>query len=395
MLDVVEILCELIRRPSVNPMGRDVLGPTLGERRVTDFLAGLFEQIGLPYYRQEVLPARENIVARLDGDPLPERGGSILVFDIHQDTVPVEGMTIRPFEPQVLDGRVYGRGACDVKGGMAAVLVAVARLAIEPPDARPNIVVSCTVNEEQGFTGSGALRQLWSSGQCRLLPREPDGVVVLEPTRLSVVTTHKGVLRWRCRTDGRAAHSAHPEHGENAIYAMGHVVAALERYADAVVPTLASHRLLSRPTLSVGTITGGVSVNTVPDACTIEIDRRLLPEESPEAAYRHAIDYLAGQLPKEIAPTHEAPVLAASGLSDRNNGPLAERLAGAIRSIGRTPKTEGVAYCTDAAELAVDGTACVVFGPGSIDQAHTADEWIAVEQLHQAVEILYRLAHAR
>ena len=125
--------------PSVNPMGRDVDGPEYFEYRVTDYLEQLFARLGIPTWRQPIAPKRDNIVARLDGDPPLEAGGALVLFEAHQDTVPVDGMTIPPFDPQVRDGRLYGRGSCDIKGGMTAMLgrVAAAGRGAPAPHARP------------------------------------------------------------------------------------------------------------------------------------------------------------------------------------------------------------------------------------------------------------------
>jgi len=149
----------------------------------------------------------------------------------------------------------------------------------------PTILMACTVNEEHGYSGATALTKLWSQPGS-IIPRQPDVAVVAEPTQLQVVVAHKGVVRWRCHTHGRAVHSSQPQLGVNAIYKMSRVLAALERYQSEFTPRLRRHALCGQPTLSVGTITGGLSVNTVPDHCTIEIDRRLIPDEKPDDARR-------------------------------------------------------------------------------------------------------------
>jgi acetylornithine deacetylase len=206
------------------------------------------------------------------------------------------------------------------------------------------------------------------------------------------VVAHKGATRWRCRTTGRAAHSSLPEKGENAIYHMGHVLAALEQYAKNIVGTLAEHPLCGRPTLSVGTISGGVSVNTVPDQCTIEIDRRVVPGEHPPAARQHVIDYLATQTGLGHVLSHDAPVLQSPGLNNINNGPLADKLTAAVKTAtGRQCHSLGVTFGTEAAIYDAAGVPTVVFGPGSIEQAHTADEWLPLDELHLAADALYRV----
>src|SRR5438132_3881083 len=140
-LDVVQLLSDLVRIPSVNPMGRPATGDIYYEHRVTAHLEGLFRSLGLPTERHTVAPLRDNIVTRVDGDVPPERGGKILMLEAHQDTVPVEGMIIEPFTPKIDGGRLYGRGSCDIKGGMAAMIAAVARLVKEKPRGRPTVIL--------------------------------------------------------------------------------------------------------------------------------------------------------------------------------------------------------------------------------------------------------------
>jgi acetylornithine deacetylase len=390
-LDVVETLCDLVRLPSVNPMGRDVSGDEYFEYQVTDYLQRLFEGLGWPWRRQPIEDRRDNIVARVDGDVPPEQGGAILMFEAHQDTVPVDGMTIPPWTPEIRDGRVYGRGACDIKGGMACMLTALSRLAEQRPAGRPTIVMACSVNEEHGFGGAPRIGELWQGGS-RFLPRAPDAVIVAEPTSLDVVVAHKGAVRWRCHARGRAAHSSAPQAGDNAIYRMARVLGAMERYARDVAPTLGQHPLVGQPSLSVGLISGGVSVNTVPDRCTIEIDRRVLPGEDPRAAFQHVVEFVDRELRNDPQVEHERPYLTSSGLSDELSRSFASRLSEMIRHSGPSGDCLGVPYGTDAPAFAGAGIPTVVFGPGSIAQAHTADEWIAIEQLHRATEILYRFA---
>jgi acetylornithine deacetylase len=171
---------------------------------------------------------------------------------------------------------------------------------------------------------------------------------------------------------------------------MGHVLCALQQYARDVVPGLGDHPRVGNPTLSVGLVQGGISVNTVPDHCEIEIDRRVLPGEDLGRAHRHAIAYVADRVDDENLIQHEEPHRAIHALSDTANTELADRLSLAARRTGRGGELIGVPYGTDAAALAEAGIPAVVFGPGSIDQAHTADEWIAVDQMHAAAEILHR-----
>lgn len=369
-------------------MGRPFSGPEFLEYRVTEYLVALFERLGLPYQVQEIQPKRSNIFARLDGSRDPLDGGQLIVFEAHQDTVPVDGMTIPPWTPDVRDGRVYGRGACDIKGGMASMLTAVSRLAENRSGERPTIIMACSVNEEHGFSGAKEMGLLWASGESKLVPRVPDAVVVAEPTDLNVVVAHKGVARWTVRTHGRAAHSSRPELGVNAIYGMAKVLNALEEYARDVAPNRGEHSLCGRPSLSVGVIAGGLSVNTVPDQCTIQIDRRVLPGEDNAAARQHVMDFVRERVGDRVEVEHEPSFLSSPGLSDANNAHLALKLGEAARRHGGPGERVGVPYGTDAPAFDRIHAPTVVFGPGSISQAHTCDEWVAIEQLEKAANIL-------
>ncbi len=391
MDDFIErTLASLVATPSVNPMGRPVEGPEYYEYRVTDYLEGLFRELGVAWQRQPVAPRRDNIYARIEG-----RGESgakhLLLFEAHQDTVPVEGMTIPPWQPEVKQGRLFGRGACDVKGGMTAMLAAFHRLALGNPSSCPTLVLACTVNEEHGYTGALAMCEAWRDKDF-ILPRPPDAAIVAEPTDLSIVVAHKGAVRWRCHALGTAAHSSSPDQGENAVYRMARILLALEDYQRRLASQQSRHPLCGEGTLSVGTITGGLSVNTVPDRCTIEIDRRFLPGETPEQAREDVLKYLESREEIDFPMEHDAPFLVGHGLADALNGDLAGLLARVAESTPARGQRVGVPYGTDAAVISRAGIPAVVFGPGSIAQAHTADEWIELEEVRRASEILYEFA---
>jgi acetylornithine deacetylase len=390
--DAVETLSELIAIPSVNPMGRPLAGPEFLEAKVTDYLQQWFDRHGLPWQRQTVHPQRDNIVARLDGDLPLDRPGSLLLLEAHQDTVPVDGMTIDPWTPVIRDERIFGRGSCDIKGGMTAMLGAIARLVEERPRGIPTIIMACTVNEEHGYTGALALPKLWSGSGDSIIPRKPDAAVVAEPTSLNVVIAHKGALRWKCHTTGRATHSSQPHLGENALYKMARVLLAFESYQREFVPTLPPHRLCGGATLSVGTINGGLSVNTVPDRSTIEVDRRMIPGEEWSSVFRQVTDYVAGRPGIDFEIIHDDPFMKGSTLAEGKNQAVAEAMCAAARQIVGRCELVGVPYGTDASTISAAGVPSIVFGPGSIDQAHTADEWLSIEELKLASESLYEFA---
>ena len=378
---VTRLLADLVAIPSVNPMGRPLAGPGYLEGGMTEYLVDWFAALGVAVERQQVEPGRENLLARYES---PGASRTVL-FDAHQDTVPVEGMTIDPFRPTIEDGRLYGRGSCDVKGGMAAMLTAFARLVRERPAGAASVLLALTVDEEFTHTGSSRLA---------ITPLHAALAIVAEPTRMQVVNCHKGAVRWKIRTHGVACHSSTPDLGVNAIYRMAEVVAALADEALALSLTT-PHPMLGPPTLSVGRIEGGQSVNIVPDVCEIEIDRRVIPGERPldciarvEAALRDRLGVLDGI--EFLPPWVKMPALAPEGTAE---GGWIEAVSSAVaRATGSRPTMTGVPYGTDAGPLSEAGLPCLVFGPGDIAQAHTKDEWIALDQVREAVEAYYEIA---
>lgn len=381
-MDTVEsLLAQLVAIPSVNPMGRALSGPDYLEGRLTDFLETYVRRLRVDYRRDEVAPGRANLVAVY----APPGARRTLLWDAHQDTVPVDGMTVPPFEPRIAGGRLYGRGSCDVKGSLAAMLTAFARLVASRPPGSAAVVLACTVDEEFTHLGSS-----------RLAAERPaaDLGIVAEPTGLDLVTRHKGAVRWKLRTRGVACHSSAPHLGRNAIYRMAHVVTALAEYADRLAAA-EPDPVLGPPSLSVGRIEGGQSVNVVPDGCTIEIDRRVLPGEDPAACPADVLAFLSERLGGLDDIEALPPWVNMPALLPRVPEAWREAIAGAVRSVtGREPAQVGVPYGTDAGPLSQAGLPCLVFGPGDIAQAHTRDEWIDLDQLRAAVEIYFEMARA-
>jgi acetylornithine deacetylase len=385
-MDPLPLLKDLVAIPSVNPMGRFDSPDEPYESGVSNYLEALFRRLGVPYERHEIAPRRANLIARIE---IPGATRTV-VLDAHQDTVPVDGMTIDPFDPVVCDGRLFGRGACDVKGGMAAMLAAFCRLWETRPPAAANVVLTCCCDEESTSQGVNALVQLWKGNRqlSTLLRQRPDVAIVAEPTELDVVVAHRGATRWKIRTTGHACHSSDPTQGINAIYRMARIVACLEEYAAELPRRSPPHPLCGPATLSVGVIAGGVSVNTVPDTCTVEIDRRVIPGEDGEAVMGQVEQYLRERV--DVPFDMLAPWIIGPALPDTDNGALADRLLQTAAGVVGPRRRIGVPYGTHASRIAVSGVPAVVFGPGSIAQAHTKDEWISVEQLRQAAEIYYR-----
>jgi acetylornithine deacetylase len=389
-VDPLPILKHLVSIPSVNPMGRDVSGDEYYEGRVTAWLVQYLESHNLPVEVVETADGRANVISRIDS---PGSTKTVLL-DAHQDTVPVDGMTIPPYEPTERDGRIYGRGSCDVKGGLAAMLAAFTRLSMDRPVGMPNVVLSMTCDEEATSLGINHLVGSWSgrAPAYRLCPQRPDVAIIAEPTLLDIVVAHRGATRWQIRTTGRACHSSRPSEGINAIYRMAKVVQCLEEYAAWLPGSRPAHRLCGPATLSVGLISGGSSVNVVPDGCVIDIDRRVLPGEDSMGVRAEVIEHLRSKLDFDLI--HEEPYCLSSALGDELNGPLAEKLGTAIRSVVGPREIIGVPFGTHASRVAAIGIPSVVFGPGDIAQAHTKDEWIEIDQLHKATEIYYQFCAA-
>jgi acetylornithine deacetylase/succinyl-diaminopimelate desuccinylase family protein len=373
------LLRDLVALPSVNPMGRHVQGHEFHEHQVTAYLVSFFSDLGVAAELQPVAPGRNNVVARFES-PGPKR---TVLWEVHQDTVPVDGMTIAPFGATIQGDRLYGRGACDIKGGMAAMLTAFARLVENRPLGAMNVVLACTVDEEHTFLG---VQELVKRGV------QADFAVIAEPTALDIVNAHKGVARLTLSTTGVACHSSRPEQGISAIYRMGRVLAAIERFAEKL-GTGPADPLLGPPAMSVGRIEGGASVNTVPDSCHIEIDRRIIPGENPAHTAEELLQFLRENgidFDLDCPP----PWMSMPALSPEGSEEIVRLLSQAIDSVTGGHRVMPVPYGTDASTIANAGIPAVVFGPGDIAQAHTKDEWVSLEQVKKASEILFELACA-
>jgi len=340
-----------------------------GEQRVADFLASVATRAGLEVEFQNVLPGRSNLIARLR--PRNKIRRTVLLAP-HLDTVSADDSQ---FIPRRKNGRLHGRGACDTKGSAAAMLSALGELA--ESKSRPQeteIVFTGLVDEEHAQAGS---RALTASGL------RADLAIVGEPTRLQVVTAHKGSLWLELVTHGKAAHGATPRFGRNAVHKMARIVEILETdYAARL--RKCHHPLLGTPTVNVGTICGGTQPNIVPDRCAITIDRRTLPGETNVRVRREIAVFLnSKKMRAKISSTKLAPALP---LETNPKLPLVRQF---LRSIGQT-RPMGVDFFCDAAVLSAGGIPSVVFGPGDIAQAHTTDEWISLVSLERGKGLLLK-----
>ncbi len=378
-----KLLAELVALPSVNPAfalqsgtsARQArqLHPFAGEQRVADFLATFARRAGLEVEFQKVFPGRSNLIARLRP---PSKIRRTILLAPHLDTV---GADESQFVPRHKNGRLYGRGACDTKGSVAAMLAALCELANTKSRPRETeIVFAGLVDEENAQAGSRAL----AAGGFKA-----DLAIVGEPTRLQVVTAHKGSLWLELETRGRAAHGATPQFGQNAVREMARIVEMLETdYAARLRKR--KHPLLGTATVNVGTICGGTQPNIVPDRCAITIDRRTLPGETEVEVKRGIAALLrAAKLSAKISSTKLAP---ARPLETNSKLPLVRQF---LQEIGQT-RPVGVDFFCDAAVLAAGGIPSVVFGPGDIAQAHTADEWISLASLERGKNLLLRFLNS-
>jgi len=370
MSQAAKLLRELIALPSVNPAFLPPGDPRAGEQRVADFLAAITARAGLDVEVQEVFPLRANLLARLA--PWGKTRQRILLAP-HLDTVGGESPEI--FRPREKHGRLHGRGACDTKGSVAAMLTALTELARSARrPGQTEIVFAGLADEENGQGGS---RALVAKGF------KADLAIVGEPTRLQIVTAHKGDLWLQLERRGKAAHGARPELGRNAVHAMARIVDLFETdYAAALRKR--AHPLLGHPTINVGSIAGGSQPNIVPDRCRISIDRRTIPGET-EARVRREIQSLLRKhkLSAKLLNVRNAPC---PPLETNSKLPLVKQF---LANVGQA-KPIGADYFCDAAVLAGGGIPSVVFGPGDIAQAHTADEWISLRQLEQGTRMLLR-----
>jgi len=372
--EVISLLSDLVRIPSVHPS----IGSGNGEGEIARYLVSRLYALGLAPLVTEVRPGRPNVVVTIPG----QTGGRHLLFEAHTDTVPPSTGQVDPFVPRVQEDRLYGRGSCDTKASVAAVLTAL-KSALAVRERGASVTVAFTMGEELGHEGA---KHLAASGL------RADGAIIGEPTGLDVVIAHKGAVRWKMVTEGRSAHSSNPENGCNAILKMAAVIRALE---EELIPRFVErqHPLLGPPTLCVGKIEGGLQVNVVPDQCAIELDWRILPGETWDSVRKEletALEPARAQDP-ELHLVIEAPYQIFAGMETPLDAPIVGLAKEAVRRIAGQHAVRGVAYGTDGAELSCAGIPCVVLGPGNIAQAHTSTEYVEIQQVVKAAAVYREL----
>jgi len=369
-------LRDLVAIPSVNPMGRDDLpSDMVGEQRIAEYVGGALSRMRLDV---SLLGSagRTSVIAEARAGA----GAETLLVASHLDTVPVDGMEIDPFDPVVRDGRLHGRGSCDTKSGMAALLEALERV-LSRGRLRRNVIVVGEADEEH--RSIGAFEVLAELGT-----RRPDWALATEPTGLRLIHAHKGVVHARVRARGLACHSSDPTAGRNAIVLLARAILSIE--ASARVFLERPHPDLGPATLSIGIVRGGQAPNIVPDDAWLWVDRRTLPGESPELVQRELEDVLAkAGLSAEVvidSCREEKPPLGndPDSLSVRAT-------AEALDALGLAADVAPVAFGTDAGVFSREGISSVVIGPGSIALAHTAREFVPVDEVETMVRIFERL----
>jgi acetylornithine deacetylase/succinyl-diaminopimelate desuccinylase-like protein len=344
----------------------DAIGEQMIAEWLAEFLCGCGASVEL---RGTIHPGRPNVVAHwpsaLGGGEKPR-----LLLAPHTDTVSVAGMTIRPFAGEVSDGKVWGRGASDAKGPLAAMLWALRGMREELPRLGMEIWFAGLAGEEAGQHGARSL-----AAQERF-----DFVIAGEPTGLDVVYTHKGCTQLKLTTRGRSAHASRPDLGENAIYKMAGVVRFI---SEVLVREIGQNpnAVLGPGTISVGTIRGGAKTNVVADRCEATVDIRTVPEQQPPAL----LPYIEQRL-RSICPDLEIEAGQSPPLWTDPTHPIIEHIREKLGA-----RCVGAPWFCDAAIFAAQGTPAIALGPGSIAQAHTEDEWIAIPDLERGADFFQRL----
>lgn len=378
--NVVEVLCDLIALPSVNPgeMAHRIDYP-FGEGRVGDYVERFFSGFDVKIERQEICAGRANILVHIPGrDP----DAPAVAFEAHMDTVS-PGLMKGPFSPRVDGGRVYGRGACDTKASLAAMMVSAGTILDSRTLPAQPICLVGAVDEEFGALGISTLMNLGAQFAA---------IIVGEPTSLDIVLATNGQVCLQIVTNGVAAHSSVPSNGVNAIYIMNDVIHILRRQSEVLFP-LRGHSLCGSPVLNVGIIRGGIAECIVPDRCEIAVDRRLVPGETAEEAVAEIRNWIKDDLGANLSGCVTvdvvAPPLVPLVISDDHA--LVKALAASLRATRNEVRMVGAPYTTDASIVIAGGIPAVVFGPGALTQAHTADEFVNISELVAATDTLRHL----
>jgi acetylornithine deacetylase len=371
----VALARELVRADSRNPS----LAPGApGEQAVARVLAEVLRSWELGVEVSEAAPGRPNVIARVGGRAAHGRS---LMFNGHLDVVGVEGMLHPPFDALEREGRMYGRGAADMKGGVAAMCAAAARAADSGIEGE--LVVAAVADEEDASVGTQAIV---ASGI------RADAAIVTEPTRLAIAPAHRGFAWITVDLRGRAAHGSRYDIGVDAIRHAGLLLAELDAL-DSGALRERTHPLLGHASLHASLIEGGTAMSVYPDRCTLRLERRTLPGESVEAVLdevRSACERVSRSRQGFDARVTLDLARAPSDVS--TDAPIVRALASVIEAGGGSVRTEGMSAWTDAAILNEAGIPAICFGPGDIALAHAAEEWIDTSEIDRATDTLTELA---
>lgn len=369
----LKALQDLVRTNSINPT---LIPGAPGEREIAEVVVRSLVPFGLEIERHEPMPGRVSITARLKGTG----GGKSLMLNGHYDTVDVEGMA-EPFSGEVRDGKLYGRGAFDMKGSVAACMAALAALS-KGPRLRGDVILAAVADEEYGSLGTADLAE-----------RIPvDGAIVTEPTALQICLAHKGYLWIEVETAGRAAHGSKFESGIDANIRMGRFLAGLDRL-EQELRARPPHRLVGPPSLHAALLKGGTGVSTYAASATLHIERRTIPGET-DAQVMEELTAIAKQLhaddPSFVATVR--PYFSRPPFEVAPSAGIVQALdRAATKVLGAHPAQVGDTPWMDSALLAERGVETVVFGPRGAG-AHAAVEWVDVESVYQCAEILEETA---
>lgn len=371
--EVISLTRELVRIPSENPNG--------AETEVGEYVFTWLSNAGIEVWKEPVAGERFNVIARLKGDT---NSSPPLVWLAHMDTVPAgEGWTKDPFGGEIIDGRLYGRGSADMKGGLAAAMVALKQLASQGFKPKGDLLLIAGVDEE-GPDMLGAM-DVYNKG----LVAGDSYLVAVEPSDLKILAAHKGPLWYRLAVCGKMAHAGTPQQGIDAIHGMS---ACLMRLKELVRELPYDDELLGPATVNIGKIHGGVKTNMVPDACYAEVDLRAtypMTVDEADAVIERALAEGVALVPGATAswqrlglkrPPQKMPA----------DSPLLRAFVASAREVLGKAEIAGFPAYTDAAILAslVGSPHCLTFGPGNLSQAHAIDEFVPIDQLEPAVKIL-------
>ncbi len=369
----IRLLRDLVAINSVNPT---LVPGAPGEHAIAERVAAEMRRCHLDVSVESVAPGRPNVVGVLEG----RTKGRSLMFCGHTDTVGVAGMT-DPFTPVERDGRLYGRGAQDMKGGVAAMIAAAAAVANGGGLASGRLIVAAVVDEEHSSIGADALMKTWRA----------DAAIVTEPTDLAIAVGHKGFAWVEVDVQGRAAHGSRPGEGQDAILRLGRVLARLEAL-DASLQARPPHALVGTGSLHASFIQGGRELSSYPDRATLQMERRILPTE-PEGTALAEVQEILDALVREDASfrgTAKA-MFSRPGYEVPADHELPQTLAAALERVGRPSRITGASFWTDAAVLGFAGIPSILFGPGGAG-LHSTQEYVNVADVVTCRDALVELA---